>query len=113
MSGFSDEGMAPLGNFSSDAMIQTVLLNNIPENKTLLQNNIEQQQRDFTVVTNITGKKTDLIQVQSLHLQERKQFASAQPSPACKPNLRLALPGWKWDNVTKFKRIYFYHARKA
>lgn len=41
------------------------------------------------------------------------KFASTQPSPACKPNLDLALPGWRWDNQTKFERLYFYHARKA
>lgn len=35
------------------------------------------------------------------------------PSPACKPHFKLALPNGKWSNATKFKRIYFYHARKA
>lgn len=41
------------------------------------------------------------------------RFGSNQPSPACRPNLDLALPGWKWDNATRFERIYFYHVRKA
>jgi len=35
------------------------------------------------------------------------------PSPACHPHFQLALPNGKWGNGTKFKRIYFYHARKA
>ncbi|KAL7463133.1 hypothetical protein ACHAXS_003519 [Conticribra weissflogii] len=35
------------------------------------------------------------------------------PSPACHPHFQLALPNGKWGNDTKFKRIYFYHARKA
>ena len=35
------------------------------------------------------------------------------PSPACNPHFKLALPNGKWSNATKFKRIYFYHARKA
>lgn len=34
-------------------------------------------------------------------------------SPACNPHFSAALPNNKWDNTTKFKRIYFYHARKA
>jgi hypothetical protein len=46
-------------------------------------------------------------------LPRMKQFAAKQPSPACRPNLNLALPEWKWDNITKFERIYFYHSRKA
>ena len=46
-------------------------------------------------------------------LYDMIQFAEKQPSPACKPNLDLALPNWKWDSATKFKRIYFYHARKG
>mmetsp|Transcript_8228 Transcript_8228/g.17540 ORF Transcript_8228/g.17540 Transcript_8228/m.17540 type:complete len:426 (+) Transcript_8228:32-1309(+) len=36
-----------------------------------------------------------------------------QPSPACHPHFNLALPNGKWDQNTKFKKIYFYHARKA
>ena len=34
-------------------------------------------------------------------------------SPACHPHFHLALPNYQWSNSTKFKRIYFYHARKA
>lgn len=34
-------------------------------------------------------------------------------SPACHPHFQLALPGGQWTNEKKFKRIYFYHARKA
>ena len=46
-------------------------------------------------------------------LPDIQQFAATQPSPVCRPNLNVALPDWRWDNITKFKRIYFYHARKA
>jgi len=37
----------------------------------------------------------------------------AAVSPACKPHFNLALPNSQWNNSTKFRRIYFYHARKA
>eukprot|EP00956_Cyclotella_meneghiniana_P013108 scaffold18805_cov95-Cyclotella_meneghiniana.AAC.2 len=46
-------------------------------------------------------------------LPDIQQFAATQPSPVCRPNLNVALPDWRWDNTTKFERIYFYHARKA
>ena len=46
-------------------------------------------------------------------LPDIQQFAATQPSPVCRPNLNAALPDWRWDNSTKFERIYFYHARKA
>ena len=41
------------------------------------------------------------------------QAKPAATSPACKPHFRLALPDGTWTNATKFKRIYFYHARKT
>eukprot|EP00579_Thalassiosira_antarctica_P030373 CAMPEP_0202029498 /NCGR_PEP_ID=MMETSP0905-20130828/64010_1 /ASSEMBLY_ACC=CAM_ASM_000554 /TAXON_ID=420261 /ORGANISM="Thalassiosira antarctica, Strain CCMP982" /LENGTH=500 /DNA_ID=CAMNT_0048593261 /DNA_START=20 /DNA_END=1522 /DNA_ORIENTATION=- len=34
-------------------------------------------------------------------------------SPACNPHFHLALPNNQWNNATKFRRIHFYHARKA
>ena len=34
-------------------------------------------------------------------------------SPACHPHFKLALPDGQWSNIKRFKRIYFYHARKA
>lgn len=34
-------------------------------------------------------------------------------SPACKPHFKIALSDGSWSNQTKFKRLYFYHARKA
>ena len=34
-------------------------------------------------------------------------------SPSCKPHFNLALPDGNWTNVTKFKRLYFYHAQNA
>eukprot|EP01083_Nonionella_stella_P310290 1101893_1 len=42
-----------------------------------------------------------------------KRDAPEMSSPACKPHFRLALPDGNWTNATKFKRLYFYHARKA
>jgi len=34
-------------------------------------------------------------------------------SPACKPHFNLALSNGNWSSTTKFKRLYFYHVRKA
>ncbi len=34
-------------------------------------------------------------------------------SPSCKPHFDLALPDGHWTRSTKFKRLYFYHSRKA
>ncbi|KAL3816243.1 hypothetical protein ACHAXA_002189 [Cyclostephanos tholiformis] len=39
--------------------------------------------------------------------------SSSSSSPACKPHFQLALPGGTWTNASKFKRLYFYHVRKA
>ena len=44
---------------------------------------------------------------------EISQSAELLPSPACHPHFNLALPNGQFDNTTKFKRIYLYHARKA
>ena len=37
---------------------------------------------------------------------------SSPSSPACKPHFQLASSNGYWTN-RKFKRLYFYHARKA
>lgn len=37
----------------------------------------------------------------------------APVSPACEPHFRVALPDGSWTEKSKFKRLYFYHARKA
>jgi len=34
-------------------------------------------------------------------------------SPACRPHYKVALSDGSWTTNVKFKRIYFYHARKA
>jgi hypothetical protein len=52
------------------------------------------------------GKKRD---------QNKKKQRRRSPSPACHPHFHhLTLnTAWSWSDATKFKRIYFYHARKA
>ena len=39
--------------------------------------------------------------------------SSSSSSPACRPHFKLALPDGTWTNASKFKRLYFYHVRKA
>ena len=34
-------------------------------------------------------------------------------SPVCKPHFQLALSNGTWTSTIKFKRLYFYHSRKA
>lgn len=34
-------------------------------------------------------------------------------SPACKPHFRVALPDGGWTEAFQFRRLYFYHSRKA
>ncbi|KAL7516328.1 hypothetical protein ACHAWX_001355 [Stephanocyclus meneghinianus] len=53
--------------------------------------------------------------------RREESFANTQPnenelSPACKPHFQVASPPdqqLRWSNSSKFKRLYFYHARKA
>ena len=39
--------------------------------------------------------------------------SSSSSSPACRLHFRAALPGGGWTDGIKFKRLYFYHVRKA
>ena len=47
------------------------------------------------------------------NITDNLRAAASLPSPACHPHFNLALPNNRWSKTTKFKRIYFYHARKA
>ena len=42
-----------------------------------------------------------------------EKSSSSITSPACKPHFKLALSDGNWSSTTKFKRLYFYHVRKA
>jgi hypothetical protein len=47
--------------------------------------------------------------------EQEQQRQQKQKSPACHPHFRhlSSKPSWAWSEDTKFKRLYFYHARKA
>ena len=45
--------------------------------------------------------------------QEQLRAKLLPPSPACFPHFNHYQPNGQWNNTTKFKRILFYHARKA
>ena len=49
----------------------------------------------------------------SIASTEKKKSGSSSISPACKPHFKLALSNGNWSSATKFKRLYFYHVRKA
>ncbi|KAL7489056.1 hypothetical protein ACHAW6_014640 [Cyclotella cf. meneghiniana] len=76
----------------------------------------EQMNRMRVIEPNSPKEQKTILEMQRdlyTKLPAMKQFAVMQPSPACRPNLDAALPGWKWSNSTRFTRMYFYHARKA
>lgn len=57
-----------------------------------------------------------LVSPQHIHdilATETSKSAELLPSPACHPHFGLALPDGQLNKITKFKRIYLYHARKA
>ena len=47
--------------------------------------------------------------------KDSNNVISSPSSPACKPHFQLASSNGYWTNRTtkKFKRLYFYHSRKA
>ena len=51
--------------------------------------------------------------IQQILSTETSKNAELLPSPACHPHFNLALSDGNFNNITKFKRIYLYHARKA
>ena len=70
--------------------------------------------------TNTRKQKIDVPIILSLNEEEEKGTKKLQPkadtgrsSPACRPHFQLALPDGKWSDSIKFKRLYFYHVRKA
>ncbi len=56
------------------------------------------------------GAEKLVTQVSSFLSEERKKVPA---SPACEPHFRVALSDGTWTEAPKFKRLYFYHARKA
>ena len=62
----------------------------------------------------LLNKLTSRIESSTLGNDEQHIMTEAAVvSPACNPHFNLALPNNQWNNTTKFKRIYFYHARKV
>lgn len=49
-------------------------------------------------------------QILSMDFSKKAELLS---SPACYPHFQLALPNGDFEHESKFKRLYFYHARKA
>jgi len=47
--------------------------------------------------------------------RDQKKKKRRRRSPACHPHFHhlTSNTAWSWSDATKFKRIYFYHARKA
>jgi len=58
-------------------------------------NSVFDEQRSSSSIANIESSSSSII------------------SPACKPHFKLALPDDNWSSTTRFKRLYFYHVRKA
>ena len=45
--------------------------------------------------------------------QSLSRISQQSLSPACHPHFKVSLPNGNWTTNVKFKRIYFYHSRKA
>ena len=61
---------------------------------------------------NIPSWATSVFDEQSIAISSTEK-SSSTISPACNPHFKLALSDGNWSNTTKFKRLYFYHVRKA
>ena len=61
---------------------------------------------------NIPSWATSVFDEQSIAISSMEK-SSSTISPACKPHFKLALSDGNWSSTTKFKRLYFYHVRKA
>lgn len=59
------------------------------------------------------SRNFSLVHIKQILSSETSRDAEFLTSPACKPHFQLALPNGQFSNVTKFRRIYLYHARKA
>lgn len=73
----------------------------------------------FQISTGEISNTISATQINRAILQRNQDFlkakqANALPSsPACYPHFNHYQPNGQWNNTTKFKRILFYHARKA
>ena len=74
----------------------------------------ENEGKNSTVDGNIWSPKlVSPEHIRQILSTEISHSAELLPSPACHPHFNLALPNGQFNNTTKFKRIYLYHARKA
>lgn len=91
----------------------TVHNHNYTQNSLLFDNSSVSEDDELLEQTEVAESMQATRREVFAKLSQLTEFATKQPSPACKPNLDLALPNWGWDNTTKFEKIYFYHVRKA
>lgn len=62
---------------------------------------------------NIPSWAISVFDEQSSSIASTVEKSGSIISPACKPHFNLALSNGNWTSTTKFKRLYFYHVRKA
>lgn len=68
---------------------------------------------EFGMWKNSQQAEQRLKQLKQQSKQQSQHIVPDLPSPACKPHFKLALPNGEWSDTTQFKRLYFYHSRKA
>ena len=51
--------------------------------------------------------------IQQILSTDISKSAESLPSPACQPHFNVALQNGQFNNITKFKRIYLYHGKRA
>ena len=77
-------------------------------------NTRKQIRNDVPIILNFgTEEEEEEEGTKKLQYEEEADTTSRRSSPACKPHFQLALPDGKWSDSIKFKRLYFYHVRKA
>eukprot|EP00986_Skeletonema_menzelii_P015795 scaffold12700_cov142-Skeletonema_menzelii.AAC.5 len=87
------------------------------DNKTNM--NITIKSLQLQISEGIISNNVSATQINQAILQRNQEFIKAKEantlpsSPACHPHFNHYQPNGQWNNTTKFKRILFYHARKA
>ena len=93
-------------NNSDDDGVVQLDVNSVEKNTTIIskEEGIHQARQNLKRITKLYTQ----------NLQQSKQ-QHQQKSPACYPHFQVlsSINEWTWSNTTKFKRLYFYHARKA
>ena len=96
------------------------ITNNSSDDDGVVHLDVESVEENTTIISREEGihqARQNLKRITKLYTQnsQQKKQQQQQKSPACYPHFQVlsSINEWTWSNTTKFKRLYFYHARKA